>query len=131
MKRTASCCCGRLRVICEGEPVRISVCHCRECQKRTGSAFGAQTRFADSNIGIEGEVRHYRRTADSGSELDFRFCGSCGSTVFWTNQAFPGFTMVALGAFADPTFARPRFSVYESRRHGWVHIPGDEVERMD
>ena len=51
--RTATCSCGQLRLACEGEPVRISICHCLECQKRTGSIFGAmdaawrQRRFGD------------------------------------------------------------------------------------
>jgi hypothetical protein len=45
--RTASCRCGALRAICEGEPVQVSVCHCLECQRRSGSAFAAQARRPD------------------------------------------------------------------------------------
>ena len=45
--RDASCSCGQLHLTCEGEPVRISVCHCLACQQRTGSAFGVQARHHD------------------------------------------------------------------------------------
>ena len=43
--RKAACCCGQLRAVCQDEPVRISVCHCLDCQRRTGSAFGFQARY--------------------------------------------------------------------------------------
>jgi hypothetical protein len=44
--RTASCSCGQLTVVTAGDPIRVSVCHCLACQRRTGSVFGAQARFA-------------------------------------------------------------------------------------
>jgi hypothetical protein len=130
MKRTASCSCGQLKVTTQGEPVRISVCHCLACQRRTGSAFGAQARFKEADVVIEGIAHHYARTGDSGGKLDFRFCARCGSTVFWTNARTPELVSVAVGAFADPAFAAPRFSVYEAHRHPWAIIRGD-VERQD
>lgn len=43
--RTASCSCGQLQIEVQGEPVRVSVCHCLACQRRTGSLFGEQARF--------------------------------------------------------------------------------------
>ena len=52
--RQASCSCGQLSVTCEGEPVRISICHCNACQKRTGSVFGTQARFPREQVTIEG-----------------------------------------------------------------------------
>gem|GEM_PF-2370499 len=45
MIRAASCTCGRLRSVCSEDPVRVSVCHCRACRQRTGSAFGVQARY--------------------------------------------------------------------------------------
>ncbi|HWI87458.1 MAG TPA: GFA family protein [Sphingomonas sp.] len=54
--RVASCSCGRLRLTCAGEPVRISICHCLECQKRTGSVFATQARFSRASVRIGGET---------------------------------------------------------------------------
>lgn len=48
--RRATCTCGQLGVDCEGDPVRVSVCHCLPCQQRTGSAFGVQARFARAQV---------------------------------------------------------------------------------
>jgi len=129
--REASCSCGALRAVCEGEPVRISVCHCLACQRRTGSAFGAQARFPTDKVTITGERCRYRRIADSGKTLIYDFCPSCGATVAYGSEDQPELTAIALGAFADPSFPPPRFSVYEERQHPWAPILGDDVEHME
>ena len=121
--RTATCACGQLRVTCTGEPVRISMCHCLDCQKRTGSTYGAQARWPDANVKIAGVSKIFRRTGDDGGKIEMCFCPECGSTVFWTIDTMPGVTAVAMGAFADPTFPAPRVSVYGNRRHAWVSVP--------
>lgn len=119
--REASCSCGNIRVRCKGDPVRISVCHCLECQKRTGGAFSAQARFPKGDVVfISGTPRIYERTGDEGGKITQRFCGDCGVTVWYTIDADPERIAVALGAFADPAFPQPRFSVYEERKHAWV-----------
>ncbi|MEI9989284.1 MAG: GFA family protein [Rhizomicrobium sp.] len=127
---TATCSCGQLRVACEGDPVRVSVCHCLECQKRTGAPFGAQARWPTARTTIEGRATRYVRIADSGNTLSFHFCPDCGSTVYYGLDHVPDVVAVALGNFADPTFPAPSFSVYEERKHAWIDIPGD-VEHLD
>ena len=129
--RTATCRCGQLRAVCEGEPVRVSVCHCLACQQRTGSAFAAQARWPDEQVTVAGESKTWVRVGDSGSRVTYRFCPTCGSTVTYAVEGFPFVTAVPLGAFADPSFPPPRFSVYESRRHDWAAVLGDDVQRTD
>jgi hypothetical protein len=125
--RTASCSCGQLRVVAEGAPFRVSVCHCRACQRRTGSAFGVQARWP-KDFRTEGETHTWRRVGDEGTTLDFRFCPHCGSTVWFTQDATPDFIAVAVGAFGDAAFPAPVRSSYEQCRHPWVRLP-DEMER--
>lgn len=129
--RVASCSCGQLRVTCTGEPVRVSVCHCLACQKRTGSAFGAQARFPRDAVTIAGPASEHVRTADSGNLVTFHFCPACGSTVCWELAALPGFVAVALGAFADPSFPAPTVSIYEARAYGWTSVGGDGVDHIE
>ncbi|MBN8608927.1 MAG: GFA family protein [Caulobacterales bacterium] len=123
--RIASCSCGQLRVTCAGEPARISICHCLECQKRTGSVFATQARFAREQVMIEGDTAQWSRAGDSGASATFKFCPTCSSTVCWSPDAAPEFVYVAVGAFADPSFPPPRVSVYEERRHPWALAAGD------
>ncbi len=131
MTRQAACACGKLSLICEGEPVRISVCHCLECQRRTGSIFGAQAWFPRDRVtkSTEGAAR-FVRVADSGKNIVFHFCPDCGSTLFWEPQASPEVLAVAVGAFADPNFPPPNHSVWERRRHGWACVP-EGVQHSD
>jgi hypothetical protein len=124
--REAACSCGQLRVVASGDPVRISMCHCLECQRRTGSVFGAQARFPSDAVEIEGRATEYTRVSDDGDERIFHFCPDCGATLFWTGSDFPGLIAVAIGTFADPSFPQPWVSVWESRRHPWVEVPAAE-----
>lgn len=129
IKGRASCCCGQLTVDVEGEPVRRSMCHCLECQRRTGSIFGVQLRFKREDVKLAGRTTGYARTGDSGGRSTLYFCPTCGSTVYWIADDYPETVAVAAGAFADPTLPPPTVSVYEERRHPWAVMPGLEVTR--
>jgi hypothetical protein len=126
--RDAACSCGQLRLRAAGEPVRISVCHCLACQRRTGSVFGMQARFPAERVQIEGRFTDYVRISDDGEGRTFSFCPECGATVFYKTESAPELVAVPVGAFADPSFPAPRVSVYESRRHPWVGLP-EGIER--
>ncbi|MEN8164885.1 MAG: GFA family protein [Acidobacteriota bacterium] len=128
--RKAACSCGQLTLLAEGEPVRISMCHCLACQRRTGSVFGAQARFPGDSVRIKGDSTCYVRKADSGNRINFHFCPSCGSTVFYSLDDDPGIIAVPVGAFADPGFPPPTVSVYEDRMHSWVAVP-EHFEHWD
>jgi hypothetical protein len=60
MKRIARCCCGSLRVEATGEPL-IGLCHCTECQRRTGSAFAVVALFPKEQVRTEGLSKVYAR----------------------------------------------------------------------
>src|SRR4030088_703869 len=101
--RRASCSCGQLDLTCEGEPVRVSMCHCLECQRRTGSVFGNQAWFDRRQItGVSGRSTKFARSSDGGGSVTFEVCAVCGSTVYWEAEGFPGLIAVAVGSFADP-----------------------------
>jgi hypothetical protein len=131
MVRRASCRCGQLSAECSGEPVRVSVCHCLACQQRSGSAFAAQARFSDDQVKIKGDSKSWSRIADSGNAITYHFCPECGSTVHYSGGNFPDLIAIPVGAFADPEFPAPKFSVWEARKHDWVAILGDNVEHSD
>jgi len=127
--RTATCRCGQLSATCTGEPVRVSVCHCLDCQKRSGSAFSAQARWPAEQVVVAGASKTFVHTADSGNTITHHFCPDCGSTVHYRiDGKFDGLIAIPVGAFADPAFPAPRFSVWEERKHDWVEILGDDVE---
>ena len=127
--RTASCSCGQLQARVTADPVRVSVCHCLACQRRTGSVFGAQARFAAESVEVSGASREFVRVGDEGTYATFSFCPECGATVFYTAEGLEGWIAIPVGAFADPAFPSPAVSVYEERMHRWVAMPPG-IERI-
>src|SRR5947208_2569034 len=121
--RDAACSCGQLALVAEGEPIRISMCHCLACQRRTGSAFGIQARVPRERVRIEGRCTEYVRISDSREARTFHLCPECGAAVYYRLSPLPDVIAVPIGAVADPAFPAPTISVYESRRHGSLTVP--------
>ncbi len=67
--REAGCVCGQLKVNCEGEPSRVTICHCVECQKRTGSVMHVGARFESGQIEIIGVSKAHERISDAGEDV--------------------------------------------------------------
>ncbi len=127
MTRAATCRCRQLSATCTGEPIRISVCHCYDCQKRSGSAFAAQAFFSVDAVTFAGEHHVYEHVSDSGGLADFRFCIACGTTLWFQRHLTRDRVGIPIGNFADNAFPAPRFSIYENRKHSWVEIVGDDI----
>ncbi len=127
--RIASCSCGQLKAEVAGEPLRVGVCHCLACQRRTGSVFGAQARFPRSAVAIAGRSTAFVRTGDAGTAVSFNFCPVCGATLYYAAVGNEDSVGIPVGAFADPGFPRPSMSVYEERMHAWVRMP-DDIEHI-
>lgn len=121
--RTAQCSCGNLKAVTSGEPIRVSVCHCLNCQRRSGSVFAAQARFAASAVALSGRSTTYVRVGDEGGRCAFHFCPTCGDTVYFINEGREDSVAIPIGAFADPNFPAPTVCVYENRMHSWVQMP--------
>ena len=117
IQRTAACACGRVQVVCRGEPSKVSLCHCLACQRRTVSIAAF---FPRECVETSGETRIFRRPSDSGFDVSFHFCPVCGSTVWWEARRKPEAIGLAVGAFADPDFPGPSQAVYRGDRHRWI-----------
>lgn len=120
--RIGRCACGALTVTCQGEPALVSLCHCHDCQRKSGGPFGIAAFFPRAAVTIEGESREYRRPSDSGHDVENHFCSTCGSTVYWFPHRMPDLVAVAPGTFNDPHFPKPAKAVYGQRRHDWVQL---------
>jgi hypothetical protein len=125
VERLASCNCGQLRAGVRGDPVRVSVCHCLACKRRTGSAFAHNTGFLPEQVVIEGQWKSWSCTTDSGRTNRFHFCPDCGSTVFYDVEIRPGIVHIPAGSFADPDFPAPTIEVYPERKVDWCAVELD------
>jgi hypothetical protein len=129
--REAACHCGQLRLEVSGDPFAVSICSCRACQRRTGSAFGVQAAFKAEQVKVTGRHSQYTRVSDEADRKEgaFHFCPDCGSQVFSTEPSNAEIVVVSVGSFADPTFPPPTEAGYDSRRHPWVVLP-DSIQRF-
>ena len=99
------CLCGKLRYAVKTEPMRVTVCHCRFCQRATGSAYLVEPIFAKSDFGLTGQPNVYRhRSEGSGKMVDVHFCGTCGTKLFLSFERFPDVVGVYGGTFDDPNW---------------------------
>lgn len=123
---TARCECGALSATVQAISPAIVACHCTACQRRSGSPFGMAVYYPAEAVTLTGEPRTWTRRGATGGEFVQRFCGTCGSTLWFTTAKHPGRIGIAVGAFADPDFPAPLRSVWEERKHGWVDIPAPQ-----
>ena len=128
--RRAQCQCGQLSATCSGNPVRIAVCHCLACKRKTGSAFGFGAWFSRNDVSIDGPAKEFVRVGDDGGHIASSFCPNCGTTLFWSIDTIPDAVAVSAGGFADLSFPPPSVSVYhETRRYPWVEIRTEPLEK--
>jgi hypothetical protein len=127
--RKAICCCGACAIQVKGDPVINAVCHCRNCQHRTGSAFGWSAYFPkDRLVATLGAFRTYSVPADvpgRESRQERVFCGTCGTTLFWRSRDRQDLIGIAGGCFTDAPLPEPTISVENATRCAWVTLPQD------
>jgi hypothetical protein len=104
------------------EPM-IVVCHCLDCQRRSGSPFGEIAYYPEAAVVVFGEAREFRRPTDQGNTFTTGFCPTCGSTVYARASKYPAVIGTTVGTIADPAFPLPARSVYEQSRHAWLDMP--------
>ena len=113
----ARCSSGQLNTVCYSAPLHVVVCHCGECQRRTGSAFGYQALFDENQVKIMGKSKRYTQIGDNGFRVSFNFCPSCGSKVWYRAERAVQLVGIPAGAFADASFYPPSKSIFESNKH--------------
>ena len=125
--REGGCACGAVRYRTTGAPLRTSICHCRSCQRRTGSAFGVNVYFKDDDFQVtRGALKSYEYRSDESQRwLTMEFCPGCGTTVTWTLEVVPGGRGVAAGTFDDTSWLRIERHAWTRSKQHWVEIaPG-------
>ena len=99
-QRAARCYCEQLRLVCQGAPRKVSMCHCLECQRRTGSALSVAAFYERDLVKVvKGITRSYQRVSASGLPVTFHFCENYGLNVYWEPACLPRLTGIAVGAF--------------------------------
>jgi len=121
------CQCGAIRYRLNGEPVFLTVCHCSECKRQSGSAFGMSLRMRWSDVAVTGETKRWTRQADSGAVVVCAFCPICGTRVWHEPSEAPGFVHIKPGTLDDFSALAPKYESWTLRKSPWLHFDGIEA----
>ncbi|MBI3801494.1 MAG: GFA family protein [Deltaproteobacteria bacterium] len=126
------CLCGTVRYRVVGQSTRAVVCHCRFCQRRTGSAFAISVYFAEQDVAItQGILNTYEYRSDESKRwLRMEFCPTCGTSVTWTVEFLPGERAIAGGTLDDPNWLKLKRHVWTRSAQHWMVFP-PEVELLE
>ena len=119
------CVCGNVRYRTTGAALLATACHCKFCQRRTGSAFSEPAFFKIEQVQLSGgEMATYEHRSDeSGRWLRMEFCPRCATTVTWTAQRRPGVRGISSGTFDDPDWLKFQRHIWTRSAQPWVTIP--------
>jgi hypothetical protein len=135
-RHKGGCVCGAVRFEARGEPLRVTVCHCTWCQRRTGTAFSVEPVFDKDQVTISGPpLSRYRHTSDeSGRWLELQFCPDCGTNIGFVTERRPGVRFIDAGTFDDPSWIdhhKQHFRhIYLRSARNWADVPAG-VETHD
>jgi hypothetical protein len=111
-----SCHCGEIQFEVMGKPTWLGRCHCRDCQKISGSAFIAFAEYKLDDVQfIKGTPAPYK----SSSNVTRTFCGKCGSPIEWKRDDMPQKTSLALGLFDEKYDFSALDDLYEEESPSW------------
>ena len=136
-EETGSCLCGANRYAVNAEPVRVTFCHCRFCQRATGSAYLVEPIFNRENLNIltGSPARYEHQSEGSGKLVTINFCATCGTNLFLEFERFPDVIGIYGGTFDAPNWFQrtPENSKHiflEVAQHGTVIPAGFNAFRQ-
>ncbi len=122
------CSCGAVRFSVK-RFLYVLACHCDACKKRTGSAFGLSVPVEAEDINVfSGETTTYTRTAESGRNVRYEFCPTCGTTVRWSLDRVSNRYIFAAGTFDAVQELKAVGEMYTAVALPWARL-GCELER--
>jgi hypothetical protein len=120
------CSCGSVRFELNGNPAWVLACHCNECKKRTGSAYGISVMVENGAVKeFTSETKTFRRKGDSGNDVSYDFCPNCATTLRWFVEHVPGRQSFAGGAFDDFEALAPIAEIYTDAAAPWARLGCD------
>jgi hypothetical protein len=125
MKIEGGCLCGKVRYSADAEPAFVGVCHCKDCQRETGTAFNVVVAVAKPELSLQGTLKTFSGRGDSGKAVNRRFCPECGSSILSEPDALPGVAIIKVGTLDDTSWVKPEMEIYCDSAQPWVSLGGE------
>ena len=119
--KSGGCQCGEIRYTVHETPLALNVCHCRDCQKQSGSAFGMSLVIKPSSFELDqGTLKTFELESASGRTKTCAFCPECGVRIYNRTSAL---CSVKAGTLDDTNWLKPDASYWTASRQSWVTLP--------
>ena len=122
MNISGSCMCGAVSYSGSAEPIIQGNCHCKNCQKTTGSAYSAMMFFPEGAIEIHGDIKYFKRIGESGKETAAGFCPRCGTQLVSRPGSMQGLIGVRVGTLDRPEIYKPAADIFTKSAAPWDHM---------
>jgi hypothetical protein len=122
MPLEGGCLCGAVRYVLSAEPNYVYFCHCRDCQRESGSPFVTDMNVDLAVLRITGQLTRYTRTGDSGKLIHRNFCTICGTTLLTEFDVDPGHVSIKACSLDDPSWLKPDRHLFTSRTQSWLKL---------
>ena len=120
VERHAQCLCGAVTATTRGEPWRVLTCSCKDCRRKSGSAFSVSTYWEAVAVTLQGAVQTWRRDAQEGRSITYAFCPTCGVSLYWKADFAGDRIGIGAGNFDDCNFAVPGRAYWTEGRPDWA-----------
>jgi len=129
--RTGRCQCGEIRYESTGEPEELYICHCRECQKQSASAFGISLYVPRAGFRVtQGTPKYWSRATDSGNRLKCAFCPTCGSRLWHESESASDAISIKGGSLDEPLDVSNATHVWVIRKLTGIIIPDNAKQSL-
>jgi hypothetical protein len=125
MNLEGGCACGAIRYQLTSDPLIVHACHCRDCQRLTGSAFVINLWMEGKSVAAKGpQPQSFRLAGGTGKPHDVSFCGACGTYLWSRYHGAPGdFLFVRAGTLDTPEAIKPDVHIYTRSKVPWLELP--------
>jgi hypothetical protein len=118
-KYSGRCLCGEISYSVDAEPLFTGNCHCKDCQRSSGSAFVPAMLFLEKNVSILGEAKYFESTSDNKNIHKRGFCSNCGSQLFAKFSTMPGMVGIKAGTLDHPSNYVPQLDFHVASAAPW------------
>jgi hypothetical protein len=118
------CVCGEISYECRAEPIEEYYCHCTNCQKMTGSAYGAFFLVRQDRVKLTGKLTRYTLPTEYGDTVQL-FCPSCGTCIGGESASEPSTISLSAGTLEDPSSFNPSTHYWVRSKQPWDLICDD------
>jgi hypothetical protein len=123
-QQDGGCACGALRYRLTATPLFVHCCHCRDCQRQTGSAFAINALLeADRCVVLSGETVTSSMPTDSGKPHDVFRCARCATALWSEYGGRATIRFVRVATLDDPAAVPPDVHIYTRSKLPWVSLP--------